>query len=444
MGPLPSIKTEIPGPRSRELAARLRRVECPTVTFLSPDWPVFWEAAEGANVRDVDGNVFLDVTSAFGVASVGHTNPAVVAALREQSGRLLHGMGDVHPAELKVLLAEKLAAVTPGDLCQTLVSCSGTEAVESALKTAAIHTGRAGVIAFFGGYHGLGPGALGATARKAFRRPFPGLIPRNVTHVPFPTTPTDGARVLELIEQLVAHPDSAGESIGAVLFEPIQGRGGIHVPPDEFLRGLRALCDKHNLVLIADEVFTGFGRTGRWFAVDHSGVVPDVMCVGKSMAGGFPISACIGRPAVMKSWPESTGEALHTSTFLGNPLGCASALAAIGEMEKHDLPARSAAMGERLMTLLEPLRKRFPAIHDIRGRGLMIGVELRPAGAEPMTAGAKAAFAVAVAALKRGLLILNEGSYGNVLAFTPPLTIGAEQLGKAVEIFGESLGEVLR
>lgn len=439
MGPLPSLNTEIPGPRSRELAARLRQVECRTVTYVSPDWPVFWESASGANVRDVDGNVFIDVTSAFGVASVGHCNPAVVAATRDQTGRLMHGMGDVHPAELKVRLAEKLAEITPGDLQFTIFSCSGTEAVESALKTAAVHTGKPGVVAFFGAYHGLGPGALSATARKAFRAPFAGMLGRSTTHVPFPPTEPEGRRTLELIDQIATHPDSANESIGAVMFEPIQGRGGIHVPPDEFLRGLRALCDQNKLVLIADEVFTGFGRTGKLFAVQHAGVVPDLMCVGKAMAGGFPISACIGRPAVMGSWPASTGEALHTSTFLGNPVGCAAALAAIGEMEKHDLPARAAGLGVTLLETLRGLQRRCRLIHDVRGRGLMVGIELRGAGPDPIRSGAKAAFGVAEAALKRGLLILNEGSFGNVLAFTPPLVIEENQLAAAVEIVAECL-----
>jgi 4-aminobutyrate aminotransferase len=441
MGPLPNLRTAIPGPRSRELAARLRRVECPTVTFVSPGWPIFWEAAAGANVQDVDGNVYLDATSAFGVASVGHANPAVVDAIRRQAGRLLHGMGDVHPSEGKVRLAEKLAEITPGDLQQTIFSSSGTEAVESALKTAAIHTGRAGVIAFHGAYHGLGPGALNATARKAFRRPFGGLLGRGFVHLPFPTTAEAGARVLEEIEQTVAHPDTAGEDVGAVLIEPIQGRGGVNVAPDEFLRGLRALCDRHKLVLIADEVFTGFCRTGRWFAVDHAGIVPDLMCLGKGMAGGMPISACIGRAAVMQSWPESTGEALHTSTFLGHPAGCAAALAALGEMERGGLAARAAELGAALMELLRPLRARFPAIHELRGCGLMIGVELRGAGVDPTASGAKLAAAVAAAALRRGLLLLIEGSCSNVAAFTPPLVITPEQLAAAAAIFADSLTE---
>jgi 4-aminobutyrate aminotransferase-like enzyme len=444
-GPLPQMITAVPGPASRALAERLRRVECRNTTYLSDDWPVFWQAAAGACVRDADGNVYLDFTGAFAVAAVGHTDPAVVSAARDQAGRLLHGMGDVHPTELKVRLAETLAEVTPGRLTKSLFSSGGAEAVETALKTAVMRTGRSGVIAFHGAYHGLGPGSLDATARKAFRAPFRSGLGRNTVHLPFPTADRGpAAPVLEQLERLLAHPDTAAEDIGAVLLEPIQGRGGVRIPPADFLPGLRGLCDRHGLVLILDEIYTGFGRTGRWFACEHDGVVPDLMCVGKAMGGGFPISACIGTPEVMDAWPQSTGEALHTSTFLGNPLGCAMALAAIGQMRRLDLPARSADTGAAMLADLRRRLSRHAVVGDIRGRGMMIGVELRGPGRDGERTGGRVAFAAAKAALRRGLLILPGGSFGNVIGLAPPLILTREQADAGIAILDEALAEAAR
>ncbi|MCX7888003.1 MAG: aspartate aminotransferase family protein, partial [Verrucomicrobiae bacterium] len=305
---LPLLRTRIPGPRSRALARQLHRVESHNVTFVSENWPVFWQRARGVNVWDVDGNRYLDLTAAFGVANVGHANPRVVAAVRRQARELLHAMGDVHPNQLKLQLARQLVALTfdrwsTGAAGRVLFTNTGAEAVEAALKTAAVHTGKPGVIAFDGAYHGLTYGALAATSRELFRKPFAGQLGRFVRHVPYGSIP------------------EKADDCGAVLVEPIQGRGGMRVPPDDFLPGLRRFCDEHGLLLILDEVYTGFCRTGRWFACEHWDVVPDLICVGKALGGGLPISACIGKAPVMDSWPPSEGEAIHTSTFLGHPLG---------------------------------------------------------------------------------------------------------------------------
>jgi 4-aminobutyrate aminotransferase-like enzyme len=365
-------------------------------------WPIFWKRALGSNVEDVDGNVYLDMTAAFAVMGVGHTNPRVVAALRKQAGKLLHGMGDVHPHELKVRLAQRLVQLTFGrwkHRGKALFTNSGFEAVEAALKTAAIHTGRRGVIAFQGGYHGLGYGALDATSRSDFRKPFQKQLGHFTVHLPYGRVP---ARL-------------PGRDIGAVLVEPIQGRAGVIIPPGEFLPALRAFCDKHGLLLILDEIFTGFGRTGRWFACEHASVVPDLICVGKGMTGGFPISACIGKSSVMDSWPRSTGEAIHTSTFLGNPLGCAMALAAIGEIEDRDLVVRSDQMGRSLLARLSILHPRL----CVRGRGLLIGIEL---------SSASECWRVVQALLGRGVIVLGGGTDHNVLTLTPPLVVTQRQL----------------
>lgn len=302
-------------------------------------------------------------------------------------------MGDVHPNELKLRLAQELVALTFRKNARVVFGNSGAEAVEIALKTAAIHTKRPGVIAFTGAYHGLTYGALDATHRRDFRWPFAKQLGHFVDHFPFGEMP-----------KLRKHH-------GAVIVEPIQGRAGIIVPPDGFLRELRRFCDRHGLVLIFDEIYTGFCRTGRWFAYEHWDVVPDLICVGKGMTGGFPMSACIGRAAVMDSWPESTGEAIHTSTFLGNPLGCAAALANIAELKRLDLAERALALGVLVAA-------RLPC----RGRGLMLGLPVKnaPRLCEQL--------------LQRGILALPEGE---VLGITPPLTITLRQLNFAVDVLCE-------
>lgn len=414
---LPRLQTTVPGPQSRALARQLRRVESRNVTYIAKRWPVFWQRAAGANVWDVDGNRYLDLTAAFGVANAGHTNPRVVAALRHQAGQLLHAMGDVHPNELKVRLARELVALTFDRWCsrasvrragQTSSSTphrgvatparvvfgnSGAEAVEIALKTAAIHTKRPGVIAFTGAYHGLTYGALDATHRRDFRWPFAKQLGHFVDHFPFGQIP------------------KFRKHYGAVIVEPIQGRGGIIVPPDDFLPGLRRFCDRHGLVLIVDEVYTGFCRTGKWFAYEHWNVRPDLICVGKGLTGGFPLSACIGRAEVMDSWPASTGEAIHTSTFLGNPLGCAAALANIAELKRLKLAERALALGILV-------GDRVPC----RGRGLMLGLPVKnaPRLCEQL--------------LQRGILALPEG---DALGITPPLTITPRQLDFAMDVLCE-------
>jgi 4-aminobutyrate aminotransferase-like enzyme len=412
---LPSRKTRIPGPKSRALSRQLRRYESRNITFVSDRWPIFWQRASGANVWDVDGNRYIDLTAAFGVASVGHNNARVVAALKAQAGKLLHAMGDVHPNELKLALARELVDLTFGrwDKSQARVVFAnlGAEAVEVALKTAAIHTKRPGVIAFEGAYHGLTYGALDTTWRALFRSPFSKQLGHFTAHVPFGSLPLVGRAVParrrgRLGEASLPHPIS---HYGAVIVEPIQGRGGIVVPPDDFLQKLRKFCDEHGLVLIFDEIYIGFCRTGRWFACEHWGVTPDVVCVGKAMTGGFPMSACIGRAEVMDSWPESKGEAIHTSTFLGNPLGCAASLASISEMKRMRLDKRSRELGKWLVARLAKFGK-------VRGKGLMLGLEV------------KNAVPLVEKLLQRGVLALPEGEHNEILGLTPPLVITKRQL----------------
>ena len=354
---LPHVRTQPPGPQSLRLAAELARYESPNVTYLAADFPVFWGEARGANVRDVDGNVYVDLTAAFAVAAAGHAHPRIVSAIRAQAGRLVHGMGDVHPPAVKVELLRALAAVAPGGLNRSVLANSGAEAVEAALKTAAIATGKPRVLAFHGGYHGLTYGALSVSGREDFRTPFAAQLGANAVFAPYPyvyrspfgSDPEEVcAATLRHVEYLLDTPGTASEGVGAILVEPVQGRGGDVVPPDAFLPALRRIADERGLLLILDEIYTGFGRTGRWFACEHWGVVPDILCVGKALTGGLPFAACIGTDAVMEAWPRSRGEAIHTSTFLGNPVACAAALASISVLRDEHLVERAATVGADL------------------------------------------------------------------------------------------------
>ncbi len=417
---LPELRTAIPGPGSRALAQRLAQVESRNVTCQLPEPPIFWERAEGANVWDVDGNRFVDLGGGFGVANVGHAQPKVAEAVATQAAHLMHAMGDVHPPRVKVELLEALVARFPGGgEARAVLGSSGSDAVETALKTAQIATGKGGVIAFEGGYHGLALGALDVTWRADFREPFAERLGGRTVFARY----GDAQDVRE-------KADPSGIEIGAVLVEPIQGRGGERVPPPGFLPELRRLCDERGWLLIADEIYTGFGRTGSWFACEHEDVVPDLLCVGKGLASGMPISACIGRREVMDAWPVSQGEALHTQTFLGHPPGCAAALASISELEDGGWVQHSATLGAWALDWLQEASKDRASIRECRGRGLMIGIECS-SGEVALQACAKA--------LERGFILLPSGDGGRVLSITPPLVIGRDELAAGLATLLECL-----
>lgn len=411
---LPRIVTRPPGPRSRDLSRDLRKLEAPGANTLLPGdgASILWEEARGANVRDVDGNIYIDLTSGFGVAAVGHRHPRVVEAVREQSGRLVHGLGDVAAHPLRVELACRLVRIAPVDDAQVFFSISGAEAVEIALKTAVAATGRPGIVAFEPSYHGLTLGALAATSREEFRAPFAAHLHAHVHRLPYACDPG-------LLEDVFRRED-----VGAVILEPIVGREGVLVPPAGWLPAVAEICRRHAVLLIADEIFTGFGRTGRIFAVEHAGVRPDLLCCGKALGGGLPIAAVLARRDLFRCW-ETPGEARHTATFLANPLACAAALAALEILEEENLPARAARLGEELEARLRTWPHRFPAVEEIRGRGLLWGIQLRSRDLAKERAGK---------AWKRGVLLLAGGPEGRVAQIVPPLTITEEQLGAAVEI----------
>lgn len=438
---LPRIVAPPPGPRSRALAAELSRLESRNVTYLGDDFPVFWEEARGANVRDVDDNLYVDLTAAFAVTAAGHAHPEIVRAVQEQAERLLHGMGDVHPPRVKVELLRELISVAPSGMARGILASSGAEAVEAALKTAALASGRPGVLAFTGGYHGLTYGGLAVAGRPDFGAPFRPQLPRFGTLVPYPDSyrPPAGvadadaaAHSLEAVERALA----ADDRIGAVLAEPVQGRGGDVVPPAGWLRELSRLCRSRGVLLVLDEIYTGFGRTGRWFACQHEEVTPDLLVVGKALSGGLPFAACLGTEEVMQAWPASTGEAIHTSTFLGNPVACAAALASLRVLRQEALVERAASSGERLLGRLREELTDHETVGEVRGRGLMLGVELvrDRAGREPAPG---AVGRVVVEALRRGWLVLGGGLRRNVISLSPPLVLTDRQMDGAVEMLRE-------
>jgi 4-aminobutyrate aminotransferase-like enzyme len=427
--------------KTKKVLNRLRAYEPANMLWIAPDgsWPIVWARAKGMNVWEAEGRKYIDLTAAFGVAAAGHGNPRVVAAGRRQMGKLLHAMGDVHPHAGKAELARELSRITferwtSGAVKgKTMFANSGFEAVETALKTAMLATGKRRVLAFNGAYHGLGYGALNATHRSYFRGPFRSQLGKFGRFIPFPKEGEDlaatKARLIKLLRS---------KQFGAILVEPIQGRGGVNIPPAGFLPLLRTLCDQYGALLILDEIYTGFGRTGTWFACEQSRTTPDLICLGKALTGGFPLSACVGRAKLMDAaWPPSHGEAIHTSTFQGHPVGCAMALAQIKEIKKQSLPQRSAALGAYLMQQLRAEISVPGHSIEIRGRGLMAGLEIRRANGKPATA---LVLRAVKQMLRRGFILLPEGEFGNVISFSPPLIISKAQLAAAVA----ALREVLR
>lgn len=417
-----------PDRSGRDWAELLARVESRNITFLEPP-PPFWTEAAGARVRDAAGREYLDFTGAFGVAFAGHRHPLVVARIGAQAGRLVHGMGDIHPPAVKVEFLEELTALMPWPETRAILGLSGSDAVEAALKTAQLATGRPGVIAFRGGYHGLTLGALATTHREHFRTPFVRRLARHVHFVPFPSTVEEGERVLDEVDQLLGTGVSV--PVGAVIVEPIQGRAGVRVPPPGFLAELAVRTGSRGALLIADEVFTGMGRTGALLASRHDRVGPDLVCLGKALGGGMPLSACVGPAQVMDAWPPSTGEAIHTSTFLGHPICCAAGLGFLEVLRNDDLVARAARLGLLALDHLSEALDGSRGVVEIRGRGLMLGVEL---------SGRRAARVVRHA-LERGLILLPAGEHGEVVELTPPATLTRDELESGLAILVEAILE---
>lgn len=422
---LPSLVTEIPGPRSVALADELARAECPALTArrarraeasgASHD-PISWVEALGANVRDADGNVFVDLTGGFGAALFAHRHPAIIEAVQAQLGTLVHALGDLQPSDQKIALLRELAQLAPFP-ARVMLGLSGADAIEGALKSALLATGRPGVVAFEGGYHGLSHGPLAACGYgEGFRKPFAAQLNPHVRFAPFATREQDVEPALVQLERAI---DALAGQAGALLFEPLQGRGGVRVPAAGFLRAASERARARGLLVIADEIYTGLGRTGPLYRHLQEGVRADLVCLGKGLGGGFPISACLGREEVMAAWGDPAGEALHTSTFLGNPVACAAARATLR------LLAQPAPLGLDVLAREHALRK---ALHgfSLRGAGLLLGVEL---------ASPERVLMAMRGLLVRGYLVAPAGAPPSVLCITPPACLSDRQ----VEGFADAL-----
>ena len=444
---LPRIVAPPPGPRSRELAARAAaRETAPAVGFLDTP-PIGWATARGANVVDVDGNRYVDLTGGFGAAMVGHRNPRVVAAVERQAKRLVHALGDAAPHPERVALAAELSTRGPIRGGRVYFAGSGAEAVDLALKTAHLASGRPGVVAFEGGYHGTSLGALRATSRAAFRVPFEDALARATLRVPFADPyrcpygvsarscgPTCLEAALAEIDAWIG--DLSKPRLGALIVEPVLGREGVVFPPAGWLAALGRAARERKLLVVADEILTGGGRTGRMWA--SAPLEPDLAVVGKGITGGMPLAAVIGRSDVMASW-ESPGEARHTTTFMAHPLAVVGARAALAEIRRRDLPARARTIARAFRAGLEQIR-RHRAVGDARGAGGLWGIDL-VADRASRAPDAPAARAVSAGLAARGYLALAGGRHGNVIVLTPPLTITARQIAGFLAALDDALAD---
>lgn len=430
---LPDVRVPPPGPRSRELALRLAAVESPSVDARraarekdsgAEQGAIVYASARGVNVFDADGNRYVDLAAGFGALLLGHARAEVMSAVDEQQRRLGLALGDVYASEAKLALCERLAKLYPSAGARVMLGTSGADAVTAALKTAVLATGRPGVIAFEGGYHGLSHGPLAACGlRPSFREPFAGQLNTHVTFVPYPGKSAD-VSVASVREAL------ARGGIGAVLVEPILGRGGCFVPPSGFLASLRVACDEAGALLVCDEIWTGLGRSGAWLASVQQGVVPDVVCLGKGLGGGLPVSACIGSERSMAAWGAHGGTTIHTATHFGAPPACKAALVTLELLEAERLPERAKKVGASWMNRMRE-RTMGLGVHEVRGRGLMVGIEL--------DGGAARALAVTRRLLGGGWIVLTGGAKGSVLTLTPPLDTD----GALLDAFADALATAL-
>ncbi len=397
---------------------------------------IFIERGENAEIWDVEGRRFIDFAGGIAVLNTGHRHPAVMQAVKDQLDKYTHTCFQVLAYEPYVELAERLNAKAPGDFAKkTLFLTTGAEAVENAIKIARAHTGRSGVIAFTGGYHGRTLLTLGLTGKVAPYKTGFGPFPAEIFHARFPNA-LHGVSVDDAIAsvELILKNDIEASRVAAIIVEPVQGEGGFNVAPPEFFQRLRALCDAHGMLLIADEVQTGAGRTGTWFAVEQSGVAPDMITTAKSLGGGFPISAVIGRAEVMDA-PAAGGLG---GTYAGSPVACAAALAVLDVFEQENLLQRCRDVGQRVMASLQALAQKHSCIAEVRGMGAMIAIELCKNG-DPHQPDADLTKALAAEATKRGLILLTCGTYGNVVRILVPLTASDAVLDEGVAIIAASL-----
>jgi 4-aminobutyrate aminotransferase/(S)-3-amino-2-methylpropionate transaminase len=431
------LRTAIPGPRSREILDRKERV---VADPLSVYLPVVIEEGRGATLTDVDGNTFIDFTGGVGCLNVGHSHPRVVEAAQEQLARFSHTDFTIVPYEVYVTLAERLIALSPfRSPAKAAFFNAGTEAVENSIKFARAYTGRPAVIAFEGGFHGRTLLSLSLTSKTHPYKAGLGPFAPEVYRVPFPNEyrgPTAEEALASLERALITQV--AAETVAAIVVEPVQGEGGFVVAPQTFLDGVRRLCDEYGIVMVVDEVQTGFGRTGKLFAIEHYGIEPDLITIAKSIAAGLPLSGVLGKAEIM----DAPSDSAIGGTYVGNPVAQAAALAVLDVIEDESVSERAAQLGETIRARMESWRERWPRIGDVRGLGAMLAIELvkEPEGKEP---DADTASAVVEAAAERGLLLLKSGIYANCIRVLAPLILTDAELDEALGVWDEALESVL-
>ena len=431
------LKTAIPGPRSKEILQRKERVVAdPLSIFL----PVVIEHGEGATLTDVDGNTFIDFTGGVGCLNVGHSNPRVVEAVQEQAAKFLHTDFTIVPYEVYITLAERLTASAPisGDVKAAFFN-AGTEAIENAVKFARAYTKRSAVIAFEGGFHGRTLLSLSLTSKTHPYKAGLGPFAPDVYRVPFAQDyrgPSAADALAALERALVTQV--AAESVAAIVIEPVQGEGGFVVAPPEFLAGVRRVCDDNGIVLVVDEVQTGFGRTGKMWGIEHYDIEPDLMCVAKSIAAGLPLSGVLGRAEIM----DAPGDSAIGGTYVGNPVAQAAALAVLDVFEEEGLVERAAQLGDTIRSRMQAWQQRWSAIGDVRGLGAMLAIELVHDGGTKDPA-PELASAVVEAAAERGLLLLKSGIYSNCIRVLVPLVISEAELDESLGVWEDALDSAL-
>jgi len=430
----PLIVTPYPGPRAREVIERMRAVEGAGPRTRGDEAPLVVQEASGSILVDPDGNRFIDLAASFAAATIGHAHPEVVAAIRDQAGSVSH-VSSASISEPRVAFEEALVAIAPPGLDRVLLGLSGSDANDTALKLARTLTGRREVIAFSGGYFGRGGGVIGLNGKATFRSSVGLEADAHFLPYPYPhrwplgPDVHAGDQALALVRHALEGPASGLGPVAAIVIEPVQGNGGVVIPPAGFLAGLRELCDQHGVVLVFDEIQSGFGRTGRAWAGEHWGVVPDLMTVGKGIGGGMAVSAVVGRQAFMQHWGPGT----HTSTFMGNAVNLAAGLAAINVFRRERLAERSAAVGDRMLERLRVALSDEPRVSEVRGLGLFAGIEI-VTDRESRTPDPGRSAAIRRAAFERGVLLGAGGHAENVLKLCPPLTIDERLLERALDV----------
>jgi 4-aminobutyrate aminotransferase/(S)-3-amino-2-methylpropionate transaminase len=438
----PAMRVAPPGPMSRSALARLEKVECPAFGHRrsaraeqsgAEMLPIVLASGKGSNLFDVDGNRYVDLCAGFGALVLGHGPTPVLRAVEGQAERLVQALGDVYAADAKIALLERLAGLHPGVRPRVLLGQSGSDAVTAALKTARLATGKPGVVAFEGAYHGLGYGPLAACGvRPSYRLPFVDQLNAHVTFAPYPGAEAD-------LDQALAAVDRAlrGGDVGAVLVEPILGRGGCVVPPPAFLPGVIEAAHRHGALVIADEIWTGMGRSGALVRTTQVGAPADILCFGKGLGGGLAISACVAPEDIMMAWagrnggdPHTPGPAgdtsgegvVHTSTHAGSPLACAAAIATLDALRFHKLPERARSVGDAAREAFGAALEGVPGVIEVRGAGLMIGIELD---------GGDRGLRAMRGMLAQGYVVITGGTRSETLTLTPPLTVLEERLAEA-------------